>query len=111
MVFHVTCQPIQNTAGTAGGPGGGDRTLAIKSRKTAGKKNLFFFKKTNLPPQIFFFFHISSSYAKIIGGNKFSHMGVSLKWVKNITMASYALQTPPRVAHTSHLGNLIKKLN
>ena len=27
-----------NTPGTAGGPGGRDRTLAIKSRNTAGKK-------------------------------------------------------------------------
>ena len=28
----------ENTPGTADGPGGRDRTLAIKSRKTAGKK-------------------------------------------------------------------------
>ena len=30
-----------NTPGTAGGPGGRDRTLAIKSRKTVEKKHLF----------------------------------------------------------------------
>ena len=33
-----------NTPGTAGGPGGRDRTVAIKSRKTA-EKSVFFRKK------------------------------------------------------------------
>ena len=40
----------KNTPGTAGGPGGRDRTLAIK-----GRKNM----------------HISSSYAKILGETNF----------------------------------------
>ena len=31
----------KDTPGTAGGPGGRDRTLAIKSRKTAGKNSFF----------------------------------------------------------------------
>ena len=35
---------ISNTPGTAGGPGGRDRTLAVKSRKTA-EKSAFFVKK------------------------------------------------------------------
>ena len=34
-----------NTTGTAGGPGGCDRTLAVKSRKIARKSALFFVKK------------------------------------------------------------------
>ena len=33
-----------NTPGTAGGPGGRDRTLAVKSRKTS-EKSPFFLKK------------------------------------------------------------------
>ena len=33
------------TQGTAGGPGGRDRTLAVKSRKKRPKNHLFFFKK------------------------------------------------------------------
>ena len=31
---HSEGQNVQNTPGTAGGPGGRDRTLAVKSRKT-----------------------------------------------------------------------------
>ena len=73
-----------NTPGTAVGPVGRDRTLAIKRRKNAR-------------------------------GNKFSSSGVSPKWVEKqkrkkeeerklvITMASYALQTSPQVAHASRL--------
>ena len=34
----------ENTPGTAGGPGGRDRTLAVKSRKSA-EKSPFFLKK------------------------------------------------------------------
>ena len=56
----------RNTLGTAGGPGGRDRTLAVKSRKTAGKNQLFFVKKIK-------FTHISSSYTKILGQNYFAH--------------------------------------
>ena len=44
-----------NTPGTAGGPGGRDRTLAVKSRKAA-EKSFFFGKKLNLPPPPKFFF-------------------------------------------------------
>ena len=60
---------LENTPGTAGGPGGRDRTLAIKSRKTA-EKNTFFSLKNKIYP-IFFSSHISSSYAKILGGKLF----------------------------------------
>ena len=38
----------KNTPGTAGGPGGRDRTLAVKSRKNA-KKIFFLVKKLNSP--------------------------------------------------------------
>ena len=44
---QYTCNNIlNNTPGTAGGPGGRDRTLAIKSWKNA-KKTVFFCKKKN----------------------------------------------------------------
>ena len=56
---------IMNTPGTRAGPGGRDQTLAVKKMK------------------ITFFLHISFSYAKILRGNKFSHTGVSPKWVKS----------------------------
>ena len=38
---------IENTPGTAGGPGGRDRTLAVKSRKNA-RKSPFFLKKIKI---------------------------------------------------------------
>ena len=37
----------KDTPGTAGGPGGRDRTLAVKSRKIA-KKSVFFRKKIKI---------------------------------------------------------------
>ena len=37
---------FDNTPGTADGPGGHDRTLAVKSKKIA-KKSVFFLKKKN----------------------------------------------------------------
>ena len=43
--WHIKAR--SNTPGTAGGPGGRDRTLALKSRKTQ-KNNLFFVKKYKL---------------------------------------------------------------
>ena len=46
-----------NTPGTRSGPGGHDRTRAVK-----GRKNIFF---------KIFFLHISSSYAKILGETNF----------------------------------------
>ena len=58
-----------NTPGTAGGPGGSDRTLAIQSRKTAEKNTLFSLRNKIYP--IFFFLHIFSSYAKILGETNF----------------------------------------
>ena len=59
-----------DTPGTAGGPGGRDRRLAVKSRKTS-KKSSFFLKKIRFTPQKYFFLHISSSYAKILGEKLF----------------------------------------
>ena len=60
----------RNTPGTVGGPGGRDRTLAIKSRKTFEKSHFFLLKKI-YPPKKYFFLHISSSYAKILGQKLF----------------------------------------
>ena len=44
LVLFFYLKTISNTPGTAGGPGGRDRTLAVKSRKTA-EKITFFSKK------------------------------------------------------------------
>ena len=44
----------ENTPGTAGGPGGRDRTLAVKSRKTS-EKSPFFLKKIKFTPKKYFF--------------------------------------------------------
>ena len=58
-----------NTPGTAGGPGGRDRTLAVKSKKSL-ENDLFFHKKNkNYLKKIYFF--ASSSYAKILGETNF----------------------------------------
>ena len=46
-----------NTPGTAGGPGGRDRTLAVKSRKTS-EKSPFFREKIKFTPKKYFFFCI-----------------------------------------------------
>ena len=60
-----------NTPGTAGGPGGRDRTLALKSRKTL-KKSAFSHKKIKITQTKYcFLLHISSSYAKILGEKLF----------------------------------------
>ena len=59
--------PIANTPGTAGGPGGRDRTLVVKSRKIA-KISVFFFSKKKLPK---IFFCIYLLYAKILGETNF----------------------------------------
>ena len=48
----------KNTPGTAGGPGGRDRTLAVKSLKPL--EHQFLFRKKKLPKKEFFL-HISSS--------------------------------------------------
>ena len=55
---------------------------AVKSKKTKQKICFFFIKKLKLAKKISFL-HISSSFAKIWGGNKISASGVSLKWVKS----------------------------
>ena len=57
---------MKNTPGPAGGPGGRDRTLAVKSRKMALKNKIY-------PPKNMFFLLISSSYAKILRGKIFTH--------------------------------------
>ena len=58
-----------NTPGTAGGPGGRDRTLAVKSRKIA-RKSFFFRKKIKLPKKkkIGIYLLVMPKY----WGNKFS---------------------------------------
>ena len=40
-IYGFTIKIIVNTPGTAGGPGGRDRMLAVKSRKTAEKITFF----------------------------------------------------------------------
>ena len=88
-----------NTPGTAGGPGGRDRMLALNSKNT-------------LENQLFFVEKIKSTKKKCIFGETnfqplvFSEVSQKKKKERKlvITMASYALQMPPRVAHTSRLG-------
>ena len=58
-----------NTPGTAGGPGGRDRTLAVA--KNRAKITFFFWGKKKLPKKNIFFLHISSSYAKILRETNF----------------------------------------
>ena len=48
----------KNTPGTAGGPGGRDRTLAVKSRKNVRKITFFSLKNKIYPQKIFFFAYI-----------------------------------------------------
>ena len=48
----MSVRSTKNTPGTAGGPGGRDRTLAVKIRKTARKSA--FFRKKNKNYLIFF---------------------------------------------------------
>ena len=55
--FILSWQKIilfSNTPGTAGGPGGREQTLAVKSRKTL-ENLLFLVQKLKLPKTIFFF--------------------------------------------------------
>ena len=62
-----------NTPGTRGGPGGRDRTLAVKSRKTSEKITFFSLKKLNLPPKNIFFCIYLLVMPKYWGGNYFAH--------------------------------------
>ena len=48
-------EKIYNTPGTAGGPGGRDRTLVVKSGKTS-EKSPFFLKKIKFTKKKYFFF-------------------------------------------------------
>ena len=60
-----------NTPGTAGGPGGHDRALAVKSHKIA--RNYFFSrKKIKITPQSFFYIYLLIM-PKYWGGNYFAH--------------------------------------
>ena len=63
----------KNTPGTAGGPGGRDQMLVVKSKKNA-RKSAFFIKKIKITT-IFFLLHISSSYSKILGKRIFTQSG------------------------------------
>ena len=69
----------QNTPGTAGGPGGRDRTLAVKRRKNVRKITFFSLKKKFTQ---FFVLHISSSYAKILGEKLFRTWEIPRSWSK-----------------------------
>ena len=63
----------ENTQGTAGGPGGHDRTLAVKSRKNT-RKSFFFRNKIKITKKHIFFAYILYliySYSKILGETNF----------------------------------------
>ena len=53
MIINI----IYNTPGTAVGPGGRDRTLAVKIKKTQ-KKSAFFLKKIKITQKNIFFAYI-----------------------------------------------------
>ena len=68
---------MSNTPGGAGGPGGRDRKLALKSRKKNSKISFFWVKNKNYKK--YFFSHISSSYNKILGETNFHTSGSKAK--------------------------------
>ena len=53
--YSIQRKTIYNTPGTAGGPGGRDRTLAVKSRKIPPKSVFFRKKRKKLTPPKYFF--------------------------------------------------------
>ena len=53
--LSIIVEITKNTPGTAGGPGGRDRTLAEKAEKTS-EKSPFFLKKIKFIPKKYFFF-------------------------------------------------------
>ena len=63
----------KNTPGTAGGPGGRDRTLAVKSKKNRSKITFFFRGKKNYPKNIFFFCIYLLDMPKYWGKQIFAH--------------------------------------
>ena len=62
---------VKNTPRTAGGPGGRDRTLAVKSRKNV-RKSPFFLQKIKYPPKFFFWIYLLVM-PKYWGKNYFAH--------------------------------------
>ena len=58
----IVIENIDNTPGTAGGPGGRDRTL---------ENHLFFLGGKKITQKTYFFLHISSRNAKILGETNF----------------------------------------
>ena len=81
------CNFGTNTPGTRGGPGGRDRTLAVKSRKTP-KNQLFCCKKIKITIN---FKCICLLVMPKYWGKKFSASGVSPKWVKSNKTHFYSL--------------------
>ena len=70
----------KNTPGTAGGPGGRDRTLAVKSRKNA-KKSFFFLKKKKITYFFFIYLLVMSKYwgKQIFTQGRFPEVGQKQK--------------------------------
>ena len=62
----------KNTPGTAGGPGGRDRTLAVKSRKPS-EKSPFFLKKIKFTQKKYLVCIYLLVMPKYWGGNYFAH--------------------------------------
>ena len=57
MIVKLGHKNLKNTPGTAGGPGGRDRTLAVA--KNLAKMTFFFWGGKKLPNKNIFFLHIS----------------------------------------------------
>ena len=65
MLRNLKMKLPENTPGTEGGPGGHDRTLAVKSRKTLEKQHIFV--KKRITTKNILCLHISSTYANTPG--------------------------------------------
>ena len=80
-------------------PGGHDRTLAVKSKKST-QKSVFIRKKKELPEKNLLFFMPK------FWGNFFLHTVVSPKWVKSIRRREKIVITMAklRMAHSSRQG-------
>ena len=64
---------VINTPGTAGGPGGRDRTLAVKSRKNVRKITFFSSKNQIYPKKIYIFLLYLLVIPKYWGKKYFAH--------------------------------------
>ena len=100
---HLDPFTLKNTPGTAGGPGGRHRTLAVKSRKTS-EKSPFFLKKIKFTPKKYFLLHISFSYAKILGEKLFRTMVITMAKLRMAHASTHGARKPPGPKKMHYMG-------